>query len=158
MRTYGSSDSRQDIPQFITDNTQAISGWRPISAVRRLVPNVFRHGLQDGCLSWKPHVEGGTFPETPSARKIDCGNWNWNQLLLHVSPVISPAQHGFLPRRSCTTNLACLVKQLWDSIADGLQTDVIYTDYSSAFTSVNHYLLLHKLHHSYQLSSVWSCP
>ena len=75
-----------------------------------------------------------------------------DQLLLHVSPVISPAQHGFLPHRSCTTNLACLVKQLWDSIADGLQTDVIYTDYSSAFTSVNHSLLLHKLHHSYHLS------
>ena len=70
----------------------------------------------------------------------------------HVSPVISPSQHGFLPRRSCTTNLACLVKQLWDSIADGLQTDVIYTDYSSAFISVNHSLLLHKLRHSYHLS------
>ena len=70
----------------------------------------------------------------------------------HVSPAISPAQHGFLPRRSCDTNLACLVKQLWDSISDGLQTDVIYTDYSSAFTSVNHFLLLHKLRNSYHLS------
>ena len=75
-----------------------------------------------------------------------------DQLMRHVSPVISPAQHGFLPRRSCNTNLACLVKQIWDSIADGLQTDVIYTDFSSAFTSVNHSLLLHKLHRSYHLS------
>ena len=75
-----------------------------------------------------------------------------DQLMRHVSPVISPAQHGFLPRRSCNTNLSCLVKQLWDSISDGLQTDVIYTDYSSAFTSVNHPLLLHKLRYSYNLS------
>ena len=75
-----------------------------------------------------------------------------DQLVAHVAPVLSPAQHGFLAGRSCETNLTCLVKQLWDAIAAGHQTDVIYTDYSSAFTSVNHSLLLHKLHHSYHLS------
>ena len=75
-----------------------------------------------------------------------------DQLVGHVAPVLSPAQHGFLAGRSCETNLSCLVKQLWDAIAAGHQTDVIYTDYSSAFTSVNHSLLLHKLHHSFNLS------
>ena len=75
-----------------------------------------------------------------------------DQLLRHVSPVISSAQHGFLPRRSCNTNLVCLVKRLSESIADGLQTDVIYTDYSSAVTSVDHSLLLHKLRHAFNLS------
>ena len=44
------------------------------------------------------------------------------------------------------------MNQLWDSIAEGHQTDVIYTDYSSAFISVNHELLLHKLQNSYHLS------
>ena len=75
-----------------------------------------------------------------------------DQLLSHVLPAISPAQHGFLAGRSCDTNLACLAAQLWGSIAAGLQTDVIYTDYSSAFTSVNHSLLLYKLENSYHLS------
>ena len=75
-----------------------------------------------------------------------------DQLIAHVSPVLSPAQHGFLAGRSCETNLTCLVKQLWDGIAGGHQTDVVYTYYSSAFTSVSHGLLLHKLHHSYYLS------
>lgn len=75
-----------------------------------------------------------------------------NQLVAHVAPVLSPAQHGFMAGRSCETNLTCFVGQLWDAIAGGHQTDVIYTDYSSAFTSVNHSLLLHKLHHSYHLS------
>ena len=69
-----------------------------------------------------------------------------------MAPVLSPAQHGFLTGRSCETNLTCLAKQLWDAIAAGQQTDVVYTDYSSAFTSVNHSLLLHKLSHSYHLS------
>ena len=34
----------------------------------------------------------------------------------------------------------------------GKQTDAIYTDYSSAFTSVNHTLLLYKLRHSFQIT------
>ena len=37
-------------------------------------------------------------------------------------------------------------------MTDGDQTDVIYIDYSSAFTSVNHALLLYKLQKSYHLS------
>ena len=75
-----------------------------------------------------------------------------DQIIHHVSPVLSQAQHGFLAGRSCESNLTCLVDQLWRSMTDGDQTDVIYTDYSSAFTSVNHALLLYKLQKSYHLS------
>ena len=75
-----------------------------------------------------------------------------DQLLLHVAPALSTDQHGFLAGRSCETNLSCLLNQLWESVAGGHQTDVIYTDYSSAFTSVNHELMLHKLQNSYHLS------
>ena len=75
-----------------------------------------------------------------------------DKIIHHVSPVLSQAQHGFLAGRSCESNLTCLVDQLWRSMTDGDQTDVIYTDYSSAFTSVNHALLLYKLQKSYHLS------
>ena len=75
-----------------------------------------------------------------------------DNLLLHVAPVLSLDQHGFLAGRSCDSNLACLMNQLWESISGGHQTDVIYTDFSSAFTSVNHELLLYKLEMSYHLS------
>ena len=75
-------------------------------------------------------------------------------LVSHVQPILAPNQHGFVPRRSCDTNLACLLKKAWDAISSGHQTDVIYTDYSSAFQSVNHNLLLHKLKNSYQISGV----
>ena len=63
--------------------------------------------------------------------------------------VIPSSQHGFLPKRSCVTNLSCFLEHCWNSIAKGKQTDAIYTDFSSAFTSVNHVLLLHKLRHSF---------
>ena len=76
----------------------------------------------------------------------------FNSLYEHVRPVLSERQHGFMPGRSCATNLATMLHTAWSNIAAGSQTDVIYTDYSSAFQSVNHTLLLHKLKHSFHIS------
>ena len=70
----------------------------------------------------------------------------------HVKPALSEKQHGFLPGRSCVSNLLTMLNTAWDNISTGSQTDVIYTDFSSAFQSVNHGLLLHKLQNSYHLS------
>lgn len=81
--------------------------------------------------------------------KIVCEN-----LLPACLPAIPSNQHGFLPRRSCISNLSCFLNHCWSSISKGKQTDAIYTDYSSAFTSVNHTLLLHKLHSSFHISGL----
>ena len=72
--------------------------------------------------------------------------------MAHVSPVLSTAQHGFLPHRSCHTNLATYLHHAWNSMSDGCQTDAIYTDFSSAFQSVNHKLLVFKLRNSFHIS------
>ena len=76
----------------------------------------------------------------------------YGELYRHVAPVLSQHQHGFVPRRSCTTNLSIYLKHAWEAMSDGHQTDVIYTDYSAAFQSVKHALLIHKLKHSYHLN------
>ena len=75
-------------------------------------------------------------------------------LLQACLPALPPSQHGFLPRRSCVTNLACFLDHCWSSLTEGSQTDAIYTDYSSAFTSVSHKLLVHKLKSSFNISGV----
>ena len=75
----------------------------------------------------------------------------FDQLFRHVSPVISAEQHGFMPRRSCMTNLAVYLRSAWDAISEGSQLDAIYTDYSAAFQSVNHTLLTHKLEQSFHV-------
>ena len=75
-----------------------------------------------------------------------------DELLRHVAPVLSSAQHGFLPGRSCVTNLTTYLHTAWCSISDGCQTDSIYTDFSATFQSVNHKLLLHKLSDSYSIT------
>ena len=59
--------------------------------------------------------------------------------------LISPTQHGFIRRRSTTTNLLEFTSFIIKGFQGNLQTDVIYTDFSKAFDSVNHSLLAHKL-------------
>jgi len=59
--------------------------------------------------------------------------------------IISPCQHGFMKRRLTTTNLLELTSFVIQGFKNNLQRDVIYTDFSKAFDSVNHYLLVRKL-------------
>ena len=73
-------------------------------------------------------------------------------LIDHCRSVLPTNQHGFLPKRSCITNLTCFLNDAWGSIAEGKQMDAVYTDYTSAFTSVNHKLLLHKMKHSFNIT------
>ena len=58
----------------------------------------------------------------------------------HLYHFISPAQDGFLPERSCVTQLFTALDQI-----GALQSDVIYLDISKAFDKVYHPLSLRKL-------------
>jgi len=59
--------------------------------------------------------------------------------------IISNDQHGFLPNRSIETNLLSLLSTCYPAMDNGKQVDVIYTDFSAAFDSVNHSMLISKL-------------
>ena len=55
------------------------------------------------------------------------------------------AQHDFVPKKSACTNLLIMKKTIIDAMEDFAQVDVIYTDFSKAFDSVNHKILISKL-------------
>ena len=75
----------------------------------------------------------------------------YDQLYRHVSPALCSEQHGFIPQKSCVSNLAVYLCSAWEAMREGYQTDAIYTDFSAAFQSVNHALLAHKLEKSFHL-------
>ena len=54
-------------------------------------------------------------------------------------------QHGFLPGRSCTTQLLVAIEKWSKALDQGLPVDVIYLDFKKAFDSVPHQRLLIKL-------------
>ena len=63
-----------------------------------------------------------------------------------IARSISPHQHGFCRGRSTTTNLVSITQYLSETLDNGGQVDVIYTDLAKAFDKVDHQVLLNKLH------------
>jgi len=66
-----------------------------------------------------------------------------NHLILNK--LLNPAQHGFVPHRSCLSNLLETLDFITASLADGLNVDEVLLDFAKAFDLVPHRRLLHKL-------------
>jgi len=58
---------------------------------------------------------------------------------------IRPSQHACMKGRSCLTNLISFYDQVTQLMDEGKAVDVIYLDFSKAFYTVAHSILLEKL-------------
>jgi hypothetical protein len=74
------------------------------------------------------------------------------QLLAFVLPYLNETQHGFLPQRSCLTNLSVILYDAINTIHTRDQLDVVHIDLLKAFDRVPHNLLLQKLRHRFGIT------
>ncbi|GAB0210347.1 protein NYNRIN-like [Grus japonensis] len=76
--------------------------------------------------------------------------------------VIRPSQHGFVKGRPCLMNLISFYDKMTHLVDEGKAVDVVYLDFSKAFDTLSHSILLEKLaaHGLDGLGEEWleSCP
>ena len=70
-----------------------------------------------------------------------------DEFLKHLTSnnLLDSVQHGFVPNRSCLSNLLETLEFIYVSLADDFIVDEIMLDFAKAFDLVPHRRLLHKL-------------
>ena len=70
-----------------------------------------------------------------------------NVIVAHLTEhnILNSSQHGFVPHRSCLTNLLEYLETVTALLDEGHSVDVFYLDFSKAFDRVPHQRLLAKL-------------
>ena len=77
-----------------------------------------------------------------------------DELLSSCHESIHPSQHGFLPNKSCTTQLIPFVDDLALGLNNNKNIDIVYFDFAKAFDSVNHDIILEKLKVNFNVDGI----
>ena len=121
--------------QYLFDN-----GVLPLEWCRANITPIFKKGNRNHCSNYRPVSLTSTCCKV--AEKVIKSS-----LLSFICKydLLSSAQHGFLPRRSCLSSLLQFFDILTRSLDDGNCISTVYIDFAKAFDTVPHRRLLCKL-------------
>ena len=125
----------------------------PLSIIYRLINNTGSLPLQWKLSNIVPIFKKGDSKKVSNYRPISllCIASKIMERIIHeemtlkVIHLVNRRQHGFLPNKSCATNLVQLMDDVSQSLHKNIGTDIIYFDFAKAFDTVNHDIILHKL-------------
>ena len=127
-------------PLAIIFNASLSCGVVPVAWKKADITPIFKKGAKSDPSNYRP------VSLTCVASKI-LEKFVRRAILQHLikERVLSDAQHGFVPQKSCITNLLDTIDEWTDAIANNVAVDAIYTDFAKAFDTVPHKRLLMKL-------------
>ena len=131
----------------------------PLSIIYKLVYNTGSLPLEWKLSNIVPIFKKGDSKEVSNYRPISllCIASKIMERIIHeeitikVMPLIDKRQHGFLPNRSCSTNLVQLTDDVAQSLHKNIGTDIIYFDFAKAFDTVSHDIILRKLKQKFNI-------
>jgi hypothetical protein len=149
------SRTPEDIPSYFITRTLS-SILKPLTAIFNLslasnsIPNqwkrafvipVFKKGSRSDAGNYRPVSLTSSFSRLFEAVLLD-------KLMDHVQEykLITPHQFGFLPHKSSCSQLLQSTHKWLQSYCNSDAMKVLYTDFSKAFDSVNHRILIKVLH------------
>ena len=123
---------------------------------------IFNKSLEEGSLpdEWK---DANVSPIFKKGEKSNPGNYRpisltsivckvmesilRDRIMEHLTDneLLTRCQHGFVPKRSCITNLLDVMDKWTDSLDIGKPVDAVYLDFAKAFDSVPHHRLVSKI-------------
>ena len=77
-----------------------------------------------------------------------------DEIYSHCKNLISDMQYGFLPSRSCTTQLIHAINDISTSLNSRHDVDIIHFDFAKAFDSVCHDKILENLKYQFNVDSL----
>jgi hypothetical protein len=132
---YEIADELRHIFQKSIDSAQVPADWKTAT-----VTAIYKKGPKSDPANYQP-VSLSTIPckvmETIIKEKI----------MAHLlgENLIKPSQHGFMPGRSCATNLIIFMDAITKAVDNGTPADIFYLDFAKAFDKVPRERLLIKL-------------
>lgn len=130
--------STLSVPISMIFNKSLHSGVFPLAWKNTKIVPVYKSGDKSMVSNYRPIAILSTLAKVFEA--IICPILSW-----HISPLLMNSQHGFVKSRSTATNLTTYAEDLAEAIDARIQVDAVYTDFSKAFDTVHHGILINKL-------------
>ena len=128
------------IPLFIIFSKSFISGTLPHDWKNAQVTPIHKKGARNIVGNYRPVSLTSIFGKLMETIVKD-------HLISHLisNNLLSTYQFGFVPGRSCTTQLLHVLDYFTKHLDEGYSVDVIYLDFQNAFDTVPHERLIQKL-------------